>query len=149
MKRKCLSRLLASVLAGVMVVGIMTGCGEQKTQQVTTMLNKLSPDTPWDSLGGDIRTFYNYDSMLVSAVKESGNTIVCNIFDSYQSYKHESQWRPLSTAERADEVGYGSTFEFLLLSRNSLAFCCAVTLNLLEDTSLNFILTMAILIVIV
>lgn len=85
--------------------------GEQKTQQVTTMLNKLSPDTPWDSLGGDIRTFYNYDSMLVSAVKESGNTIVCNIFDSYQSYKHESQWRPLSTAERADEVGYSSTFE--------------------------------------
>lgn len=85
--------------------------GEQKTQQVTTMLNKLSPDTPWDSLGGDIRTFYNYDSMLVSAVKESGNTIVCNIFDSYQSYKHESQWRPLSTDERADEVGYSSTFE--------------------------------------
>ena len=85
--------------------------GEQKTQQVTTMLNKLSPDTPWDSLGGDIRTFYNYDSMLVSAVKESGNTIVCNIFDSYQSYKHESQWRPLSTAERADEIGYSSTFE--------------------------------------
>lgn len=85
--------------------------GEQKTQQVTTMLNKLSPDTPWDSLGGDIRTFYNYDSMLVSAVKESGNTIVCNIFDSYQSYKHESQWRPLSTAERADEVGFSSTFE--------------------------------------
>lgn len=85
--------------------------GEQKTQQVTTMLNKLSPDTPWDSLGGDIRTFYNYDSMLVSAVKESGNTIVCNIFDSYQSYKHESQWRPLSTVERADEVGYSSTFE--------------------------------------
>ena len=85
--------------------------GEQKTQQVTTMLNKLSPDPPWDSLGGDIRTFYNYDSMLVSAVKESGNTIVCNIFDSYQSYKHESQWRPLSTVERADEVGYSSTFE--------------------------------------
>ena len=85
--------------------------GEQKTQQVTSMLNKLSPDTPWDSLGGDIRTFYNYDSMLVSAVKESGNTIVCNIFDSYQSYKHESQWRPLSTAERADEIGYSSTFE--------------------------------------
>ena len=85
--------------------------GEQKTQQVTTMLNKLSPDTPWDSLGGDIRTFYNYDSMLVSAVKESGNTIVCNIFDSYQSYKHESQWRPLSTDERADEIGYSSTFE--------------------------------------
>ena len=85
--------------------------GEQKTQQVTTMLNKLSPDTPWDSLGGDIRTFYNYDSMLVSAVKESGNTIVCNIFDSYQSYKHESQWRPLSTVERADEIGYSSTFE--------------------------------------
>ena len=85
--------------------------GEQKTQQVTTMLNRLSPDTPWDSLGGDIRTFYNYDSMLVSAVKESGNTIVCNIFDSYQSYKHESQWRPLSTAERADEIGYSSTFE--------------------------------------
>ena len=85
--------------------------GEQKTLQVTNMLNKLSPDTPWDSLGGDIRTFYNYDSMLVSAVKESRNTIVCNIFDSYQSYKHESQWRPLSTAERADEVGFSSTFE--------------------------------------
>ena len=85
--------------------------GEQKTQQVTTMLNKLSPETSWDSLGDDIRVFYNYDSMLVNAVKESRNAIVCNIFDSYQSYKHESQWRPLSTTERADEIGFSSTFE--------------------------------------
>ena len=79
--------------------------GEQKTQQVTTMLNKLSPETSWDSLGGDIRTFYNYDSMLVNAVKESRNAIVCNIFDSYQSYKHESQWKPLSSTARAEEIG--------------------------------------------
>ena len=33
MKRKCLSRLVASVLAGVMVIGMMTGCGEKQVQQ--------------------------------------------------------------------------------------------------------------------
>jgi len=85
--------------------------GEQKTKQVTSMLGQLNPDTPWDSLDPDIRKFYNYDSMLVTAVKNSGNAIVCNIFDSYQSYKHESQWKPLSTSERAQEIGFGSTFE--------------------------------------
>jgi adenylate cyclase len=85
--------------------------GEQKTKQVTTMLSELNPDTPWDSLDPDIRKFYNYDSMLVTAVKNSGNAVVCNIFDNYQSYKHESQWKPLSTTERAQEIGFGSTFE--------------------------------------
>ena len=85
--------------------------GEQKTKQVTTMLSQLNPDTPWDSLDSDIRMFYNYDSMLVTAVKNSGNAVVCNIFDNYQSYKHESQWKPLSTTERAQEIGFGSTFE--------------------------------------
>ncbi len=85
--------------------------GEQKTKQVTTMLSQLNPDTPWDSLDPDIRMFYNYDSMLVTAVKNSGNAVVCNIFDNYQSYKHESQWKPLSTSERAEEIGFSSTFE--------------------------------------
>lgn len=52
MKRKCLSRLLASVLAGVMVVGMMTGCGEQKTQQSEvkeTTTTKETTATPSES----------------------------------------------------------------------------------------------------
>ena len=85
--------------------------GKQKTNQVVNVLKKVSPDAEVDSLFPSLLANYNFDSMLVSAVKESGNTIVCYMFDDRKSYKHASQWIPLSTQERADAIGYTSVFD--------------------------------------
>lgn len=82
--------------------------GKQKAGQVMSLLNEVEPEKSWDSLYPEILSTYNYDSMLVSAVKESGNVIVCDMFDDAKSYKHESQWRPLSSEKRAQEVGFQS-----------------------------------------
>lgn len=82
--------------------------GSKKAGQVNTLLSNISPESNWDSLKPSIRAFFNYDSMLVSAIKDGGISIVCNMFDDAKSYKHESQWRPLSSQERVDEIGYTS-----------------------------------------
>lgn len=84
--------------------------GKQKAEQIMTLLNEVNSEAKWDSLYPSIRANYNYDSMLVSAVHDGGISIVCDMFDDAKSYKFESQWRPLSTEERAQEVGLGSTF---------------------------------------
>ena len=85
--------------------------GKQKTNQVVNVLKKVSPEAEIDSLYPSLLANYNFDSMLVNAVKESGNTIVCYMFDDRKSYKHPSQWIPLSTLERADAIGYSSIFD--------------------------------------
>lgn len=85
--------------------------GKQKTNQVVNVLKRVSPDAKVDSLYPSLLANYNFDSMLVSSVKESGNTIVCYMFDDRKSYKHASQWIPLSTQERADAIGYTSVFD--------------------------------------
>lgn len=84
--------------------------GSKKAGQVNTLLSNISPKSNWDSLKPSIKAFFNYDSMLVAAIKDGGNSIVCDMFDDAKSYKHESQWRPLSSKERAQEVGYSSVF---------------------------------------
>ena len=84
--------------------------GKQKAEQVMNLLKNVNEQENWDSLYPSIRANYNYDSMLVKSVQEGGISIVCDMFDDSKSYKFESQWRPLSTEERAKSVGYGSTF---------------------------------------
>lgn len=84
--------------------------GKQKANQVMSLLNEVEPERSWDSLYPEILSTYNYDSMLVSAIHKSGNVIVCDMFDESKSYKHESQWRPLSGEKRAQEVGFKSVF---------------------------------------
>ncbi|PWJ68247.1 MULTISPECIES: CHASE2 domain-containing protein [unclassified Fibrobacter] len=84
--------------------------GKLKTKQVRDLLHDVNDTENWDSLDSKIRSYYNYDSMLVSSVADGGVSIVCDMFDDSKAYKFESQWRPLSTEERAAEVGYGSTF---------------------------------------
>jgi adenylate cyclase len=84
--------------------------GQQKANQMLGVLKRLYPENMWDSLYSAIKESFNYDSLLVKAVKESGNAISCLMFDESKSYKHETQWRPLSTTERADALGYSSTF---------------------------------------
>lgn len=83
--------------------------GKQKAGQVMSLLKDVNNQENWDSLYPSILANYNYDSMLVKAVKDGGISIVCDMFDDSKSYKFESQWRPLSTDERAASVGYGST----------------------------------------
>lgn len=84
--------------------------GKKKADQVLQVLGNIAPDTPWDSTYPEILANYNYDSILVSAIKESGHTIVCDVFGDAKGYKHESQWRKLSGEMRAQEIGLGSTF---------------------------------------
>ncbi|WP_163438360.1 CHASE2 domain-containing protein [Fibrobacter succinogenes] len=85
--------------------------GKQKTNQAVSVLKKIAPEAKVDSLYPSLLANYNFDSMLVNAVKESGNTIVCYMFDERKSYKHASQWIPLSMQERADAIGYSSTLD--------------------------------------
>ena len=85
--------------------------GKQKTNQAVSVLKRIAPEAEVDSLYPSLLANYNFDSMLVSAVKESGNAIVCYMFDERKSYKHASQWIPLSTLERADAIGYTSTLD--------------------------------------
>lgn len=85
--------------------------GKQKTNQAVSVLKKIAPEAEVDSLYPSLLANYNFDSMLVNAVKESGNAIVCYMFDDRKSYKHPSQWIPLSTIERANDIGYTSTLD--------------------------------------
>ena len=85
--------------------------GKQKTNQAVSVLKKIAPEAEVDSLYPALLANYNFDSMLVSSVKKSGNAIVCYMFDERKSYKHPSQWIPLSTQERADAIGYTSTLD--------------------------------------
>ena len=85
--------------------------GKQKTNQAVSVLKKIAPEAKVDSLYPALLANYNFDSMLVNSVKESGNAIVCYMFDDRKSYKHPSQWIPLSTQERADAIGYTSTLD--------------------------------------
>jgi adenylate cyclase len=83
--------------------------GKKKAEQVLQVLGNIAPETPWDSTYPNILASFNYDSMLVSAIHESNNTIVCDMFGEAKAYKHESQWRKLSGEARAREIGFGST----------------------------------------
>ncbi|WP_405338677.1 CHASE2 domain-containing protein [Fibrobacter sp.] len=85
--------------------------GVQKTNQAVSVLKKIAPEAEVDSIYPALLANYNFDSMLVNSVKESGNAIVCYMFDDRKSYKHPSQWIPLSTQERADAIGYTSTLD--------------------------------------
>ncbi|MCF0216247.1 MAG: CHASE2 domain-containing protein [Fibrobacteraceae bacterium] len=75
-------------------------------------LSNIKKDTAlYKTLLPKIQTFYNYDSMLVKAVKENGNVISCMMFDNTDSYKHETEWKPLSDWNRGNSISYSSTLE--------------------------------------
>ncbi|MCQ2055235.1 MAG: CHASE2 domain-containing protein [Fibrobacter sp.] len=85
--------------------------GKQKAEQSLTMLKHLDRNKQWDSLYNSIRANYNFDSMMVHSINESGKVIACYDMGDRSTYFHETVWRPLSTPQRADEIGYTSTFE--------------------------------------
>lgn len=85
--------------------------GQKKAEQTIGILNSLDSTKPWDTLFSDIRSHYNFDSLMIKDIKESGNAIVCFMMDDSTSFSHKSVWEKLATYERAEELGFSSTFD--------------------------------------
>lgn len=84
--------------------------GEKKANQAISILNTVDSTKPWDTLFTSIRSHYNFDSLMVKNIEESGNAIVCFMMDETTSFKHKTMWEKLAKYERAEELGFGSTF---------------------------------------
>ena len=85
--------------------------GKRKGEQCQDILTQLDPDTSHAKFFTQISSFYNYDSMLVEATRNSGICIVSFLINHASYYKNKSDWKPLSTWERAKEVGFSSTLQ--------------------------------------
>ena len=89
--------------------------GKKKTDNNMVLINQLKEQNALILVNDSAviegtHSFFNYDSMLVTAIKQSGNTIMCYDFGEWGNYKHESQWRPISSLDWAKSIGFGSTF---------------------------------------
>lgn len=90
--------------------------GKSKGTQCHEIFTQLDPD---DSKTAEsraehlshIQSFYNYDSMLVEATRNSNICIVSYLMNYTSHYKYQSDWEPLSTWERAKEIGFASTMQ--------------------------------------
>ena len=84
--------------------------GQKKAEQTINILNTVDSTKQWDSLFSDIRSHYNFDSLMIKEITESGNAIMCFMMDDSTSFNHKSVWEKLATFERAEELGFNSTF---------------------------------------
>ena len=84
--------------------------GQKKAEQTINILNTVDSTKQWDSLFSDIRSHYNFDSLMIKEIRESGNAIMCFMMDDSTSFNHKSVWEKLATFERAEELGFNSTF---------------------------------------
>ena len=84
--------------------------GQKKAEQTISILNTVDSTKQWDSLFSDIRSHYNFDSLMIKEIRESGNAIMCFMMDDSTSFNHKSVWEKLATFERAEELGFNSTF---------------------------------------
>ena len=85
--------------------------GKRKGAQCQEILTQLDPDTSHAHYFSQISSFYNYDSMLVESTRNSGICIISFLMNDASHYKNKSNWEPLSTWERAKEVGFSSTLQ--------------------------------------
>ena len=85
--------------------------GKRKGAQCQEILTQLDPDTIHAHYFSQISSFYNYDSMLVESTRNSGICIISFLMNDASHYKNKSNWEPLSTWERAKEVGFSSTLQ--------------------------------------
>ena len=83
--------------------------GQKKAEQTISILNTVDSTKQWDSLFSEIRSHYNFDSLMIKEIRESGNAIVCFMMDDSTSFSHKSVWEKLATYDRAKELGFGST----------------------------------------
>ena len=85
--------------------------GKRRGDQCNQILTSLDPDTSHFALFSQIHSYYNFDSMLVEATRNSGICIVSYLMTNTSYYKYKSDWYPLSTWERAKKIGFSSTFQ--------------------------------------
>ncbi len=85
--------------------------GKRRGEQCQEILTQLEPDTSHVPLFSQIHSYYNYDSMLVEATRNSNICIVSFLMVNTSYYKNKSEWKPLSSWERAKEVGFSSTLQ--------------------------------------
>jgi len=90
--------------------------GKSKGSQCYENFLQLYPDSSrTDSIieeqRSQIQSNYNFDSMLVEATRNSHTCIVSFLLNNTSYYIHKSDWEPLSTWDRAKEIGISSTFE--------------------------------------
>ncbi len=90
--------------------------GNRHAKRAESVLKKLYPDREWLPDYDRIRKAYDSDSILVRTIAENPNVIVCGTFNARTDYKHQSQWMPLSTAQRAREVDASPTFSLSQVS---------------------------------
>ena len=85
--------------------------GKRRGEQCRDILTALDPDTSHIALFSQIQSYYNYDSVLVEATRNSGICIVSFLMNNTSYYKNKSDWNPLSTWDRAKEIGFSSTLQ--------------------------------------
>lgn len=90
--------------------------GNRHARRAESVLKKLYPDREWLPDYDRIRKAYDSDSILVRTIADNPNVIVCGTFNARTDYKHQSQWMPLSTAQRAREVDASPTFSLSQVS---------------------------------
>lgn len=90
--------------------------GNRHARRAESVLEKLYPDKKWITDYNRIRSAYDSDSILVRTIAKNPNVIVCGTFNARTDYKHQSQWMPLSTAQRAKEVDARPTFSLSQVS---------------------------------
>ena len=90
--------------------------GNRHARRAESVLKKLYPDKEWLPDYDRIRKAYDSDSILVRTIADNPNVIVCGTFNARTDYKHQSQWMPLSTAQRAREVDASPTFSLSQVS---------------------------------
>ncbi|MCI5601682.1 MAG: adenylate/guanylate cyclase domain-containing protein [Hallerella sp.] len=78
--------------------------GTRNAVRTEKVLSALYPAKNWRYDFDKIRQSFDYDSILVRSIGENGNVIICGTFSVRSDYKHQSQWMPLSTIHRAEEI---------------------------------------------
>ena len=85
--------------------------GKRRGEQCHSILTDLDPDTSHFDIFSQIQSYYNFDSLLVETTRNSNICIVSYLMTDTSYYKHKSDWYPLSTWNRAKEIGFSSTFQ--------------------------------------
>lgn len=85
--------------------------GSRNALRTEKVLNHIYPEKEWRKDFEKIRAAYDYDSILVRTIAENPNVVICGTFSSRTDYKHQSQWTPLSTAQRARDIAARPTFD--------------------------------------
>ncbi|HSQ41481.1 MAG TPA: CHASE2 domain-containing protein [Fibrobacteraceae bacterium] len=85
--------------------------GKRDAENALEVMRKVYPRENWDRHFPAIRSAYNHDSVLVQAVHDAGNVVVCATMTERRNYEYKTQWEPLSTRAWQDSIGTGGTLD--------------------------------------